>query len=46
MDPMLFCIVNCGTNDLTSITAKSILRFHPTAKIFIVDVYYGNEFAF
>ena len=35
----VFCTVNANTSDLTSITAKSILKFHPAAKIFIVDAY-------
>ena len=35
---MIFCTVHSGKNLFTNITVKSILKFHPTAKIFIVDV--------
>ena len=36
--PMLFATVNAGTNLLTNITTRSILRHHPSAKVFVVDV--------
>jgi hypothetical protein len=35
---MIFCTVHSGKNLFTNITVKSIFKFHPTAKIFIVDV--------
>lgn len=35
---MIFCTVHAGKNRLTNITIKSILKFHPTAKIFVIDV--------
>ena len=35
---MTFCTVHAGESLLTNITVKSILKFHPTAKIFIIDV--------
>ena len=35
---MIFCTVHAGKNIFTNITVKSILKFHPSAKIFIVDV--------
>ena len=34
---MLFATVNAGTNTFTNITAKSILKFHPSAKVIVVD---------
>ena len=37
-DPLTFVTVNAGTNTFTNITVKSILRHHPNAKVFIVDV--------
>ena len=33
----VFCTVNSGTNIFTNITIKSILKFHPTAHIFVID---------
>ena len=35
---MLFATVNAGTNILTNITLESIFRFHPSAKVVVVDV--------
>ena len=37
-DPLVFATVNAGTNTFTNITVKSILKFHPNAKVFVVDV--------
>ena len=37
-DPLTFVTVNAGTNTFTNITVKSILRHHPNARVFIVDV--------
>ena len=37
-DPLTFVTVNAGTNTFTNITVKSILKHHPNAKVFIVDV--------
>ena len=36
---MVFCTVNVGTSVMTSITAKSVLKLHPRAKVFIIDAY-------
>ena len=36
--PVVFCTVHAGQNKLTNITIKSILRFHPNAKVFVIDV--------
>ena len=37
-DEIVFSTVNAGTNTLTNITVKSILKFHPNAKVFVFDV--------
>jgi len=37
-DPLVFATVNAGTNAFTNITLKSILKFHPNAKVFVFDV--------
>lgn len=37
-DPLVFATVNAGTNTFTNITVKSILKFHPNAKVFVFDV--------
>ena len=37
-DPLVFATVNAGTNTFTNITIKSILKFHPNAKVFVFDV--------
>ena len=36
---LIFCTVNAGTNDFTNLTINSILKFHPQAKIFIIDAF-------
>ena len=41
---LIFCTVNCGTTNFTTITIKSILKFHPTAKVFVVDVVPSKKF--
>ena len=41
---MIFCTVNCGTNNFTNITVNSILKFHPQAKVFVVDVDASRKF--
>lgn len=38
-DNLIFCTVNANSNEFTNITIKSILKFHPTAKIFIIDAF-------
>lgn len=42
---LVFVVVNAGTNNFTNITAKSILHFHPSAKIFVVDVVPERRFS-
>lgn len=37
-ETMIFCTVHAGKNIFTNITVKSILKIHPSAKVFIVDV--------
>ena len=44
-NPLIFCIVNLNTKELTTITIKSILHFHPLAKIFVVDTGDGDIFS-
>lgn len=34
----VFCTIHAGQNKLTNITIKSVLKFHPKAKIFVIDV--------
>ena len=36
--PLVFATVNAGTNTFTNITVKSLLKFHPNAKVFVLDV--------
>ena len=36
--------MNAGTNSFTNITVKSILKFHPSAKVFIIDVFPERRF--
>ena len=38
-DSLIFCTVNANSNIFTNITVKSILKFHPNAKVFIVDAF-------
>lgn len=42
--PLVFSTVNAGTNTFTNITAKSILKHHPSAKVFVVDVVPNQRF--
>ena len=35
---MVFATVNAGTSTFTNITIKTILKFHPNAKVFVFDV--------
>lgn len=42
--PLVFVTVNAGTNTFTNITAKSILKHHPSAKVFVVDVVPNQRF--
>lgn len=37
-DTMVFATVNAGTSTFTNITIKTILKFHPNAKVFVFDV--------
>ena len=43
---LLFCTVNAGTDMFTSITIKSILKFHPNATIFVIDAFAKSGKAF
>lgn len=36
--------MNAGTSTFTNITIKSILQFHPTAKVFVFDVVPDSPF--
>lgn len=42
---LIFATVNAGTNNFTNITIKSILQFHPSAKVLVVDVVPDKKFS-
>ena len=43
---LIFCIINANSNIFTNITIKSILKFYPTAKIFIIDAFANIGYKF